>query len=54
VELCAGDSECAQEQQQRVARGVGAEVGGRVELGGGAGEGFTEGVVGWQLSVLRF
>ena len=54
VELCAGDSECVQEQQQRVAGGAVAQVWGRVELGGGAGEGFAEGVVGCQLSVLRF
>jgi len=54
VKLGACDVERVQEQDERVAGGVGAEVGGRVELGGGAGEGFAEGVVSCQWSVLRF
>jgi len=41
-----------EEEDQGVAGCVGAQVGGRVELGGGAGEGGAEGVVSGQWSVL--
>ena len=39
VKFGAGEAESVQEEDERVAGCVGAEIGGRVELGGGAGEG---------------
>jgi hypothetical protein len=48
----AGDSEGVEEEKERVAMRVCAQVGGRVELRGGAGESFAESEESCQLSVL--
>jgi hypothetical protein len=48
----AGEAGGVEEKDERVAGSVGAEVGGRVELGSGAGEGGAEGGGSCQFSVL--